>query len=83
MRHIANALFDRLRKLLDIDVVGTWLIARERVRGLRQARHSDTLMRQFNLIIIGGESGFFGERQNTNCTLARALCRAGRSIDFG
>jgi len=46
MRHIANAL------LLDIKVVGTWLIARERVRGLRQAMHID------NLIIIVGEAAF-------------------------
>ncbi|KAJ4993435.1 short-chain dehydrogenase reductase sdr [Stagonosporopsis vannaccii] len=73
----ADASFDQLRKVLDINVAGTWLTAREWVRGLRQARHSDTPMRHPNLIIIGSESGLFGERQNAEYSLGKSAVQGG------
>lgn len=73
----ADASFDQLRKVLDINIAGTWLTAREWARGLRQAKHSNTLMRHPNLIIIGSESGLFGERQNAEYSLGKSAVQGG------
>lgn len=73
----ADASFDQLRKVLDINVVGTWLTAREWVRGLRQARHRDTPMRHPNLIIVGSESGLFGEQKNVEYSLGKSAVQGG------
>lgn len=73
----ADASFDQLRKVLDVNIAGTWLTAREWVRGLRQARNSNTLLRHPNLIIIGSESGLFGERQNVEYSLGKSAVQDG------
>ncbi|KAF9691390.1 hypothetical protein EKO04_010619 [Ascochyta lentis] len=73
----ADASFDQLRKVLDINVAGTWLTAREWIRGLRQAKHTGTPMKHPNLIIIGSESGLFGERQNAEYSLGKSAVQGG------
>jgi NAD(P)-dependent dehydrogenase (short-subunit alcohol dehydrogenase family) len=73
----ADASFDQLRNVLDINIAGTWLTAREWVRGLRQAKKSNTPMRHLSLIIIGSESGLFGERQNVEYSLGKSAVQHG------
>ena len=73
----ADASFGQLRKVFDINVAGTWLTAREWLRGLRQARHSNTPMKHPNLIIIGSESGLFGERLNAEYSLGKSAVQGG------
>ncbi|KAF3045876.1 hypothetical protein E8E12_003242 [Didymella heteroderae] len=73
----ADASFDQLRKVLDINVAGTWLTAREWVRGLRQARNNNSPLRHPNLIIIGSESGLFGERLNAEYSLGKSAVQEG------
>ena len=73
----ADASFDQLRKVLDINVAGTWLTAREWLRGLRKARNSGKSMKHPNLIIIGSESGLFGERQNVEYSLGKSAVQGG------
>lgn len=73
----ADASFCQLQKVLDINIAGTWLTAREWVRGLRQARNHSTPMRHPNLIIIGSESGLFGERQNAEYSLGKSAVQVG------
>jgi len=54
----ADASLDQLRRVLNVNVVGTWLTARAWFQGLRQAKQEDiALVRHPNLIIIGSESG--------------------------
>lgn len=74
---LADASLGQLRNVLDINVVGTWLTAREWLRGLRQARRTNTPMRHPNLIIIGSESGLFGERQNADYSLGKSAVQGG------
>ncbi|KAJ4347555.1 hypothetical protein N0V95_005339 [Ascochyta clinopodiicola] len=73
----ADASFDQLQKVLNINIAGTWLTAREWIRGLRQARHTGTPMKHPNLIIIGSESGIFGERQNAEYSLGKSAVQGG------
>lgn len=74
---LADASFAQLRTVLDINVAGTWLTAREWVRGLRQARRTNTSMRHPNLIIIGSESGLFGEQRNAEYSLGKSAIQGG------
>ncbi|KAH6639027.1 NAD-P-binding protein [Boeremia exigua] len=76
-RPFADASFDQLRAVLNTNVAGTWLTAREWTRGLRQARHSGTPMRHPNLIIVGSESGLFGERYNAEYSLGKSAVQGG------
>lgn len=73
----ADASFDQLRKVLDINIAGTWLTAREWMRGLRQARRTGARMKHPNLIIIGSESGLFGERQYADYSLGKSAVQGG------
>lgn len=73
----ADASFNQLQKVLDVNVAGTWLTAREWVCGLRQARHTGTPMNHPNLVIIGSESGLFGERQNAEYSLGKCAVQGG------
>ena len=74
---LADASFSQLRDVLDINVAGTWLTAREWLRGLRQARRTNTSMRHPNLIIIGSESGLFGEARNAEYSLGKSAVQDG------
>jgi NAD(P)-dependent dehydrogenase (short-subunit alcohol dehydrogenase family) len=66
-----DASFVQLKRVLDVNVAGTWLTAREWLRGIRKAKQEGKKLRNVNLIIIGSESGHFGERQNVEYSLAK------------
>jgi NAD(P)-dependent dehydrogenase (short-subunit alcohol dehydrogenase family) len=66
-----DASFVQLKRVLDVNVAGTWLTAREWLRGIRKAKQQGKKLKNVNLIIIGSESGHFGERQNVEYSLAK------------
>jgi NAD(P)-dependent dehydrogenase (short-subunit alcohol dehydrogenase family) len=66
-----DASFVQLKRVLDVNIAGTWLTAREWLRGIRKAKQEGKKLRNVNLIIIGSESGHFGERQNVEYSLAK------------
>ncbi|KAF2125452.1 NAD(P)-binding protein [Dothidotthia symphoricarpi CBS 119687] len=73
----ADASFAQLRRVLDVNVAGTWLTAREWIRGLRQAKRDSKPLNHPNLVIIGSESGHFGERQNAEYSLGKSAVQGG------
>jgi NAD(P)-dependent dehydrogenase (short-subunit alcohol dehydrogenase family) len=73
----ADASFGQLQRVLNVNVVGTWLTARAWMQGLRQAKQDGTALQHPNLIIIGSESGHFGERQNAEYSLAKSAVQGG------
>jgi NAD(P)-dependent dehydrogenase (short-subunit alcohol dehydrogenase family) len=66
-----DASFVQLKRALDVNIAGTWLTAREWLRGIRKARQENKRLKNVNLIIVGSESGHFGERQNVEYSLAK------------
>lgn len=66
-----DASFIQLKRTLDVNIAGTWLTAREWLRGVRKAKQEGKKLKNVNLIIIGSESGHFGERQNAEYSLAK------------
>ncbi|KAF1996447.1 NAD-P-binding protein [Amniculicola lignicola CBS 123094] len=79
LRHTSfvEASFSQLKRALDVNIAGTWLTAREWLRGLRQAKQEGKTLRNVNLIIIGSESGHFGERLNAEYSLAKSAVQGG------
>lgn len=79
LQHTAfvDASFDQLMRVLNINIAGTWLCAREWLRGLGQAKQDGATLRNVNLIIMGSESGHFGERQNVDYSLAKSAVQGG------
>ncbi|KAF2245966.1 NAD(P)-binding protein [Trematosphaeria pertusa] len=73
----ADASFAQLKRVLDVNVAGTWLTAREWLRGLRKAKSEGRELRNVNLIIIGSESGHFGERLNADYSLGKSAVQGG------
>lgn len=73
----ATASFSQLQRILNVNVAGTWLTAREWIRGLRQAKADGIAMEHPNLIIIGSESGHFGERLNAEYSLGKSAVQGG------
>ncbi|KAF1847945.1 NAD(P)-binding protein [Cucurbitaria berberidis CBS 394.84] len=73
----ADASFSQLNRVLNVNVVGTWLTAREWIRGLREAKLEGRTLRHPNLIIIGSESGHFGERLNAEYSLGKSAVQGG------
>jgi NAD(P)-dependent dehydrogenase (short-subunit alcohol dehydrogenase family) len=72
-----DASFDQLMRVLRINIAGTWLCAREWLRGLRQAHQNNVKLKNVNLIIVGSESGHFGERQAVDYSLAKSAVQGG------
>ena len=73
----ADASLDQLKKVLEVNVTGTWLTARAWFRGLRQAKQDGTALHHPNLIIIGSESGHFGERHAVDYSLGKSAVQGG------
>ncbi|KAF2851921.1 NAD(P)-binding protein [Plenodomus tracheiphilus IPT5] len=73
----ATASFSQLQRVLGVNVAGTFLTAREWVRGLHDAKATGKTMKHPNLIIIGSESGHFGERRNVDYSLAKSAVQGG------
>ncbi|KAH8731935.1 NAD-P-binding protein [Phaeosphaeriaceae sp. PMI808] len=73
----ADASFSQLQRVLNVNVAGTWLTARAWFQVLRKAKQNGTTLQHPNLIIIGSESGHFGERQNAEYSLAKSAVQNG------
>lgn len=73
----AEASFAQLQNVLSVNVTGTWLTARAWFRGLRDAKQDGTALKHPNLIMIGSESGHFGERQNAEYSLGKSAVQGG------
>lgn len=73
----ADAPLSQLQSVLNVNVAGTWLTARAWFQGLRQAKQNGTALRHPSLIMIGSESGHFGERQNAEYALAKSAVQGG------
>jgi NAD(P)-dependent dehydrogenase (short-subunit alcohol dehydrogenase family) len=74
---LADASFSQLKRVLDVNVAGTWLTAREWLRGIRHAKQDGKALKNVNLIIMGSESGHFGERLNADYSLAKSAVQGG------
>ncbi|KAF2269451.1 NAD-P-binding protein [Lojkania enalia] len=74
---LADASLSQLKRVLDVNVAGTWLTAREWLRGLRRAKQDGKVLNNVNLIIIGSESGHFGERLATDYSLTKSAVQGG------
>lgn len=72
-----DASFSQLKRVLDVNVAGTWLTAREWLRNVRHAKEQGRQLRNVNLVIIGSESGHFGERLNAEYSLAKSAVQGG------
>ncbi|KAF2465244.1 NAD-P-binding protein [Lindgomyces ingoldianus] len=72
-----DASFTQLKRVLDVNVAGTWLTAREWLRGLQRAKQDRKPLGNIGLIIIGSESGHFGERLNAEYSLAKSAVQGG------
>ncbi|KAF1834102.1 NAD(P)-binding protein [Decorospora gaudefroyi] len=70
-----DADFNQLKRVLEVNVCGAWLTAREWLRGLQAATASPNF--HPCLIIIGSESGHFGERTNAEYSLAKSAVQGG------
>jgi NAD(P)-dependent dehydrogenase (short-subunit alcohol dehydrogenase family) len=73
----ADASLSQLQRVLSVNVTGTWLTARAWMRGLRQAKQDGVALRHPNLIIIGSESGHFGERHAVDYSLGKSAVQGG------
>lgn len=74
---LADASFAQLKRVLNVNIAGTWLTAREWLLGLRAAKQEGLRLKNVNLIIIGSESGHFGERFNADYSLGKSAVQGG------
>ncbi|OCK84429.1 NAD-P-binding protein [Lepidopterella palustris CBS 459.81] len=75
---IADASFEQLKRVLDVNVGGTWLTAREWVRGLKVAREELGMgLKNVGCVIVGSESGWFGERGNADYAVGKSAVQVG------
>ena len=67
---------EQFRRTLDVNVVGTFITAREWLRGL-SALPKDSQLKNPTLIIIGSESGMFGEKSNADYSTSKSAVQGG------
>ena len=63
------------RNTFRVNVEGTFLTARTWLRGIRD--HAETKMANVSLIIVGSESGWFGERGNPDYASGKSAVQVG------
>lgn len=63
----------QFRRTLDVNVAGTWLAARAWLRGVRAGGER----RNACLVVVGSESGRFGERGNPDYASAKSAVQGG------
>ncbi|QDS69139.1 hypothetical protein FKW77_010425 [Venturia effusa] len=75
----ADLPLDQFRRTLEVNVLGTFAIAQRWLRGLRDRRSSpiQKTVRNVSLIIIGSESGHWGERGNADYGASKAAVQYG------
>ncbi|KAF2090869.1 NAD-P-binding protein [Saccharata proteae CBS 121410] len=82
--HVTSAAdmgFEQFMKTLEVNVGGSFLTARAWLRGLREAKERDGAlegrMRNVGFIIVGSESGRFGERGNPDYAASKSAVQGG------
>jgi NAD(P)-dependent dehydrogenase (short-subunit alcohol dehydrogenase family) len=65
------------RHTLDVNVGGTFLTARTWLRGLRELERDAVPKQNLALIMVGSESGHFGERSNADYAAAKSAVQVG------
>jgi NAD(P)-dependent dehydrogenase (short-subunit alcohol dehydrogenase family) len=75
----ADMSIEQFRRTLDVNVIGTFAVARQWLRGLRmhKANIFPRLLHNVSLIIIGSESGHWGERGNPDYGTSKAAVQYG------
>ena len=78
----ADLPLEQFRRTLEVNVLGTFLTARQWLRGLREHRQSQeesafTPLSNASLIMIGSESGHWGERMNADYGTSKAAVQYG------
>jgi NAD(P)-dependent dehydrogenase (short-subunit alcohol dehydrogenase family) len=74
--------FEQFRRTLEVNVLGTFATAREWLRGLRELkahieRGTARPIPNTSLILIGSESGWWGERSNADYGTSKAAVQVG------
>ncbi|KAB2578253.1 N-acylmannosamine 1-dehydrogenase [Lasiodiplodia theobromae] len=67
----------QFRRTLDVNVVGTFLTARQWLRGIRDAESSWDYLENASLVLVGSESGWFGERGYPDYAAAKSAVQGG------
>ncbi|KAL1645797.1 hypothetical protein SLS58_003681 [Diplodia intermedia] len=74
---VADVSVARFRRTLDVNVVGTFLTARQWLRGIRDAEGSWEYLENACLVLVGSESGWFGERAHPDYAAAKSAVQGG------
>lgn len=81
-----NMTVEQWRRVIDVNVTGTFLTARQWLRGLEEHRNEETAekkeLHNVSLIIIGSESGRFGERSNSAYSTSKSAVQGGLMLSF-
>jgi NAD(P)-dependent dehydrogenase (short-subunit alcohol dehydrogenase family) len=75
----ADMSLDQFRRTLDVNVVGTFAVSRQWLRGLRQYKEEGRQdpLKNVSLIIVGSESGHWGELTNADYGTSKAAVQYG------
>jgi NAD(P)-dependent dehydrogenase (short-subunit alcohol dehydrogenase family) len=75
----ADMSIEQFRRTLEVNTIGTFTVAREWMRGLRMQKHIKLprRLRNVSLILIGSESGHWGERGNADYGTSKAAVQYG------
>jgi NAD(P)-dependent dehydrogenase (short-subunit alcohol dehydrogenase family) len=70
---------EQFRRTLEVNVLGTFAVAQQWLRGLRLNRANPTAkkLRNLSLVLIGSESGHFGERMNADYSTSKSAVQFG------
>jgi len=75
----ADLPLEQFRRTLEVNVLGTFATAQQWLRGLRERKSNpiQKKLRNVSLIIIGSESGHWGERGNADYSTSKAAVQYG------
>ena len=69
---------DQWQETIRVNVNGTFLTCREWLQGVKNAKSKDfTALKNVSLILVGSESGHFGERGNPDYATGKAAVQVG------
>ena len=74
---LADMDMSQWRRTLDVNVAGTFLTARTWLRGLKGDKARLTKAKNISLILVGSESGHFGERYNADYAASKSAVQFG------
>lgn len=74
---IADMPLTQWRETFRVNVEGTFLTARTWLRGIREAVERGVEMRNVGLVVVGSESGWFGEKGNADYASGKSAVQVG------